>query len=243
MAHSFTLDVPLPELPLALAELHRGLETGAVVEFEVIVNDVSNERELISRVFDGAGFGIESMAVDDAPAAFRVAARRRYELPDHVGADMRLLLVGLNPSPAASDAGVGFHRPGNRFWPALLASGLASVDRDPRHLLVHHRIGMTDLVKRTTARADELDRSEFADGIERLDHLAGWLEPRLVCFVGLQGWRAAVDRKAKAGPHDHRIGDRPTYVMPNPSGLNANHHLDDFVAHFQAAASLADSSN
>jgi TDG/mug DNA glycosylase family protein len=152
---------------------------------------------------------------------------------------MRILLVGLNPSPAASEAGVGFARPGNRFWPALLASGLATVDRDPVRLLGDHGIGMTDLVKRTTARASELSEREFADGIERLERLVGWLRPGIVCFVGLQGWRAAIDKRASAGAQSHAIGGRPTYVMPNPSGLNANHQVSDFVEHFRAVAERA----
>jgi TDG/mug DNA glycosylase family protein len=133
-----------------------------------------------------------------------------------------VLLVGLNPSPFAADAGVGFARPGNRFWPAALASGLVTRDRDPRHALLAHGVGMTDLVKRATARADEVTREEYRAGASRVEALVEWLLPGCVCFVGLSGYRIAVDRAAKTGWQERPFGGRPAYVMPNPSGINAH---------------------
>ena len=143
-------------------------------------------------------------------------------LADTVGPGMRVLLVGLNPSPFAADAGVGFARPGNRFWPAALASGLVTRDRDPRHALLAHGVGMTDLVKRATARADEVTREEYRAGASRVEALVEWLLPGCVCFVGLSGYRIAVDRAAKTGWQERPFGGRPAYVMPNPSGINAH---------------------
>src|SRR5690606_7213631 len=145
-----------------------------------------------------------------------------------------------NPSLVAADAGVGFHRAGNRAWPALLAAGLASVDRDPLHLLVHHRIGMTDLVKAASPRADGLTAEQYVHGVERLDALCAWLQPAAVCIVGLSGWRAAVDRAAVSGVQPSTLGGRPVYVMPNPSGVNTHASLDDLTVHLAAAARLAD---
>src|SRR5690606_34333915 len=112
-----------------------------------------------------------------------VQATRARSLPDIVARDMRLLVCGLNPSPAAADAGVGFFRAGNRFWPAALASGLVTRDRDPCHALTVHAVGMTDLVKRTTARADELSATEFHAGVGRVERLCAWLRPAAVCMV------------------------------------------------------------
>ena len=83
-----------------------------------------------------------------------VDATRARTLPDTVGPGMRLLLVGLNPSEYAADAGAGFARPGNRFWPAALAAGLVTRTHDPFHALRVDGVGMTDLVKRATPRAD-----------------------------------------------------------------------------------------
>lgn len=73
----------------------------------------------------------------------------------------------------------------------------------------------------------------------RLERLVRWLEPGVVCVQGLAGWRAAVDKKAVAGPIAGGFAGRPAYLMPNPSGLNASSSLDDFVGHLQAALSLA----
>jgi TDG/mug DNA glycosylase family protein len=153
---------------------------------------------------------------------------------------MRILLVGLNPSPYAADVGVGFARPGNRFWPAMLAAGMVDHARDPRRLLVEHHIGMTDLVKRTTARASELDDVEFREGHARVTTLVNWLRPIVVCFVGLGGWRVATDRRAVAGRQPQPMGSAIVYVMPNPSGLNAHATVDSLADHFREVLRLAD---
>jgi TDG/mug DNA glycosylase family protein len=151
---------------------------------------------------------------------------------------MRLLVCGLNPSLRAADAGVGFVTPGNRFWPAALAAGLVTVDRDP-WAAARAGIGMTDLVKRATPRAAELTRAEYREGLARVERLVRWLQPGAVCFVGLAGWRAAVDRNALTGPQREALGGRPTYVMPSTSGLNARVPLAELTAHLEAAAALA----
>jgi TDG/mug DNA glycosylase family protein len=151
---------------------------------------------------------------------------------------MRLLVCGLNPSIHAADAGVGFVTPGNRFWPAAIAAGLVTRDRDPRHALEAHGIGMTDLVARATVRADELAAEEYRAGLARLDRLCRRWQPGAVCMVGLAGWRAAVDRKAIAGPQERRLGGRPVYVMPSTSGLNAATGLDALTDHLRAALLL-----
>ncbi len=191
--------------------------------------------DLVERVIVGAGFELVGLDEPGPGGRLVVTVRRLHSLPDTVGAGMRLLVSGLNPSPHASDSGVGFSRPGNRFWPAALDAGILSVDRSPGHALTHHGIGMTDLVKRTTRRADELLTAEYRSGVDRLDHLCGWLRPGAVCFVGLAGWRAAVDRKATAGWQEHTIGGRPVYVMPSTSGLNAGSSRADLAAHLGTA--------
>jgi TDG/mug DNA glycosylase family protein len=96
-------------------------------------------------------------------------------------------------------------------------------------------VGMTDLVKRATPRADSLTREEFQTGAARVERLVAWLEPRAVCFVGLGGYRAAVDRKSQAGWQTRTFGGRPAYVMPNPSGVNGHVKLAELAGHFRAA--------
>ena len=245
-------------VPLALADLHRALALDAPVELHIFEGDADFEpfsdddfpgrlfsqwpEEWIAPLLEGAGFALDSVEKSVRPpkaATLIVKGHRARTLPDTVGPNMRLLICGLNPSVYAADAGVGFARPGNRFWPAALAAGLVSSDRDPRRALVDHGVGMTDLVKRATPRADELTADEYQRGLDRLAWLAGWLKPAAVCFVGLAGWRAAVDRKAKAGLQSQELGGRPVYVMPSTSGAAAGYQLADYVSHLQRAAALA----
>ena len=161
-------------------------------------------------------------------------------LADRIGPGLRLLMVGLNPSLHAADAGIGYVTPGNRFWPAMLEAGLITRDRDPDHALRVHRIGMTDLVARASPRANELTVAEYRAGLEELEVKCERWPPGAVCFVGLAGWRAAVERRAVAGPQERLVGGRPAYVMPSTSGLNAATPLAQLVDHLRAAAALAD---
>lgn len=252
--------VARPRLPLALADLHRSLRPGAPVELVLFRgdqdldpfagDDFAGRRfsawdpDRLREVLVGAGF-LDATVQRRRPRRrggddrLVVHATRARTLPDTVGPAMRLLVVGLNPSRYAADRGVGFARPGNRFWPAALEAGVASVDRDPRHALLHHGTGMTDLVKRATVAADELTAEEYAAGAARLTRLAAWLRPAVVVVLGLTGWRAAVDRRAVAGPLPEGIGGRPAYLMPNPSGLNAHTSVPDLVEHLRRAQDLA----
>ena len=245
------------DLPMALADLHRSLQPDAPIEltfFEgedegrgIFPGDDFPDRWFstwtearLRDVVAGAGFAQDELRLRTAPGGprgFVVQARRAHSLPDVVGTEMRLLVCGLNPSVHAADAGGGYVTPGNRFWPAALAAGLVTRDRDGRHALTDHGIGMTDLVKRATPRAAELTRDEYRAGLDRLDRLCGWLRPAAVCFVGLAGWRAAVDRRAQPGWQPRRVGGCPAYVMPSTSGLNAATPLPVLVDHLRAAAS------
>jgi double-stranded uracil-DNA glycosylase len=234
------LGVTPARLPLALAELHRALPVGGVLHLEVGTDDKHDasamDDDRLHDLLVGAGFEPDRVGVAGAPDRFVARARRARTLPDTVGPAMRLLIAGLNPSLYAADAGVAFARPGNRFWPAAQAARIVSVDRDPDHALRHHGIGMTDLVKRATVAADELSTAEYRTGLARLERLVRWLRPGGVCFVGLAGWRAAVDRRAQPGRQAQRLGDAPVYVMPSTSGLNARTSLGQLEGHLRAAA-------
>jgi TDG/mug DNA glycosylase family protein len=253
VASAVYVHVDRPELPIALAELHRVLEVDAPVELvmfggdqdltEMTTGEFAGRRfslwndDHLNDVVDGAGFEVVHWhhKVTAQWPALTFGVRRLRTLPDTVGPGMRLLVCGLNPSVHSADMGVGFGRGGNRFWPAAQAAGLVTVDRDPLHALTEHGIGMTDLVKRATPRADELTDDEYRSGLERLERLCAWLRPAAVCMVGLSGWRVAVDRKATAGWQDRHLGECPIYVMPSTSGLNAHAQLPDLTQHLRAA--------
>jgi TDG/mug DNA glycosylase family protein len=256
LARASYLHIPRVELPAALAQLHRALRVDAPAVLVLRHGDAEGllasddfpgrffaewQPQELSEVMVGAGFDVEVCEIDPGRREWvHVRATRARTLPDYVGADMRLLVCGLNPSLYAADVGVGYGRPGNRFWPAALRAGLVTRDRDPVHALAHHRMGMTDLVKRATTGAAELTRTDYQEGAARVERLVQWLRPRAVCFVGLTGWRAAVDRKASVGEQPEGFGDARAYVMPNTSGINAHASLDDLAEHLRAAAALAD---
>ena len=151
---------------------------------------------------------------------------------------MRVLICGLNPSLVAADAGFGFAGATNRFWPAATEAGLVSRARDPLHALLLDGVGMTDLVKRATPGTKDLARAEYQVGAERVERVVHWLRPRLVLFVGLEGWRAAVDRHAQPGLQPAPFAGARAYVMPSTSGLNAHARLADLVDHMRAAATF-----
>jgi double-stranded uracil-DNA glycosylase len=242
------------QVPAALAQLHRALRPGAPVTLVLFDGDQDHAAfaddtypgRLFSRwpvpllhdVLAGAGFA--DVAVRrEAPRAGGVAdlvvtATRALTLPDTVGPDLRLLVCGLNPSVLAAERGIPFVRPGNRFWPAALAAGIATRDRDPAHALRAHGLGMTDLVKRATPRAAELRVDEYRAGVARVERLVAWLQPAAVCLVGLAGWRAAGHRRAVPGWQPEPFGARPLYLMPNTSGLNASSSLADLTDHLRA---------
>jgi TDG/mug DNA glycosylase family protein len=259
-ARNSYVHLPRALVPAALAQLHLSLRLDAPVELTFFGgagegrglfadDDVPGRyfslwaETQLADVVVGAGFEVDELATETnsrGEQSFTVRARRGRRLPDFVGPGLRLLLCGLNPSVYSADAGVGFARPGNRFWPAALAAGIVTRDRDVWRTLRADRVGMTDLVKRATVSAAELSATEYAEGLARVDRLAAWLEPGAVCFLGLSGWRAVIDRQATAGPQVHRVGGRPTYLMPNPSGLNAHARVADLADHLRAAAALAD---
>jgi double-stranded uracil-DNA glycosylase len=250
-------------LPTVLTGLHRALAVGGVLDvtlFQGAGGDrTGDDDDFPGRWFTwwqpgplqdllvGAGFTIDDptdgVAIEPGRGDHRrlvARATRARTLPDTVGPGMRLLVCGLNPSLYAADAGVGFARPGNRFWPAARAARIVSTDRSPDRALLDHGVGMTDIVKRATVAAAELSVDEYRSGLGRIERLVAWLRPGAVCFVGLAGWRAAVDRRASTGVQPDGLGGVPVYVMPSTSGLNARVPVADLTDHLVAAARVAD---
>jgi TDG/mug DNA glycosylase family protein len=252
--------VPRSAVPLALAQLHRSMQLDAPLRLLVFAGDAEHDtfahddfpgrrfslwpEHLLRDVVEGAGFQIDTVQTespwsDKGSDTLVVVARAAHSLADTVGAGMRVLMVGLNPSPASSDAAVGFARPGNRFWPAALGASLVSRDRDPWHALHGHGVGMTDLVKRTTRKAAEVSKAEFAEGAERVERIVRWLRPEVVCFVGLSGYRHAINNRAVAGVVPGGFGGASAYVMPSTSGLNAHETVASLTDHLVAVRELS----
>jgi TDG/mug DNA glycosylase family protein len=165
-------------------------------------------------------------------------------MPEHP----RLVFVGINPGLWTAATGTHFAHPGNRFHPALVAAGViprlpAYADgftEDDRRMFLDAGIGISNLVHRATARADELDRAELRAGAARLaDDVARW-RPRVVAIVGLTAYRQGFDRpKASAGRQDERLGGAELWVVPNPSGLNAHATVADLARAYAEPALAA----
>ena len=155
-------------------------------------------------------------------------------MPDLLPPRLRLLFVGINPSLWTAATGAHFARPGNRFHPALAAAGIlprvvdASAGYRPqdRELFDHAGIGITNLVPRATARADELTRDELRAGAARLRKLVADRRPAVVAVLGLTAFRIGFEQpRASAGRQQDDLAGAALWVVPNPSGLNAHHDL------------------
>ena len=149
-------------------------------------------------------------------------------VPDLVRPGLSVLLCGINPSLWSGAVGLHFATPGNRLWPTLHLAGWTDRRLQPHETdeVLAAGLGITNLVMRATARADELTDDELRDGLPRLEELAERVRPRYVGFLGLSSFRVATGRKkAAVGPQEQRIGPSQVWLLPNPSGLNASWQL------------------
>lgn len=180
------------------------------------------------------------------PSRADLAAARGRTVPDLFGPGVRLLFVGINPGLWSGATGAHFARPGNRFWPALAAAGITAHLIDPaaglsakeqRHVL-ERGVGITNLVGRATARADELSAQELRDGVIRLERLVRAHRPRVVAVAGITAYRTAFRRPAaRPGRQPEVLARAELWVVPNPSGLNAHETVASLAdAYAQAAA-------
>ena len=143
-----------------------------------------------------------------------------------------MLFVGINPSLRSAEVGHHFARPGNRFWPTLYAAGFTPRLLAPEEdtLLPSFAIGVANIVSRPTRASAELTVAELREGARALEATVRAWKPRLVAVVGVVAYRAAFRRPhANMGLQEEQVGDRPVWVLPNPSGLNAHYKPADFA--------------
>jgi TDG/mug DNA glycosylase family protein len=177
----------------------------------------------------------DSLNRHKAPTRTELEAARAKQVPDLVAKDLRVLFVGINPGLYSGAVGHHFARPGNRFWPALELSRFTEGRLSPfdERRLLDRGVGITNVVARTTARADELAREELIDGARRLAAKVRKYRPAFVAVLGVTAYRAAFERPlAKLGPQDETLSGARLWVLPNPSGLNAHHTIRDLARLF-----------
>ncbi|MER5962247.1 G/U mismatch-specific DNA glycosylase [Streptomyces sp. NPDC002057] len=141
-----------------------------------------------------------------------------------VAGGLSVLFCGINPGLMTAASGYHFARPGNRFWPVLHLSGFTprQLRPDEQEELPAYGLGITNVVERATARADELSREEYRAGGRRLAERVERLAPRWLAIAGVTAYRAAFDEpKAAVGPQERTIGSTRIWALPSPSGLNA----------------------
>ena len=148
-----------------------------------------------------------------------------------------MLFVGINPGLYSAATGHHFARPGNRFWPALHQSGFTESELYPyeQSELLKAGYGVTNLVNRATAAADELDPKEFVAGRTRLAAKVRRYRPKTLAFLGVGAYCHAFSlRQARIGRQAETFEGAAVWVLPNPSGLNANYQLPELVKLFRS---------
>ena len=165
-------------------------------------------------------------------------------IADIIGHDLDVLFCGINPGLYSAATGHHFARPGNRFWPALHAGGFTPRILKPweERELLNNQCGVTNLVDRATVAAADLSREELRAGHDRLERKVRRYRPRFVAIVGIGAYQTAFERpRASLGMQSEGLAGAVVWVLPNTSGLNANHRPADFALAFKdlRRASLA----
>lgn len=164
------------------------------------------------------------------PTLEEIRAATGKTVPDIIAPDLHILFCGINPSLYSAAVGHHFARPGNRFWRSLYAAGFTErllapfEDRD----LLQFGYGLTNIVDRSSARADELDAEELVKGQQQLAAKVQHYRPRCLAVLGIGAYRTAFNRpKAVMGKQNEPLDGAIVWVLPNPSGLNAHYQLED----------------
>jgi double-stranded uracil-DNA glycosylase len=169
------------------------------------------------------------------PTREQLEAAGDRTIPDVLAPDLAVVFVGINPGLYSGAVGHHFARPGNRFWKALHGSGFTEHEWSPFDdaELPTIGIGITNLVDRTTASAAELGRDEIRAGRAVLETKVARFRPAVVAILGITAYRTGFDDPhAELGPQGQELAGSPVWGLPNPSGLNAHHQLDDLTRRF-----------
>ena len=176
------------------------------------------------------------------PTRAEVASAAGRTIPDVLSPGLRILFVGINPRLYSAATGYHFARPGNRFWKALHAGGLTPrvLRPDEQRELLPLGMGITNVVAKSTAVASELSTDELRAGARALERKLRRSRPAFTAFLGLGAYRTAFGRpRAVAGEQPERIGETRVWLLPNPSGLNANHQLPELARDFAELSKAA----
>jgi double-stranded uracil-DNA glycosylase len=178
------------------------------------------------------------------PSRAELAAAVTRTIPDVLAPRLRIMFCGINPGLWSAATGHQFARPGNRFWPALHQGGFTPRQFMPAEQrdLLPYGLGITNIVARATARADELTAEELVEGGTILAAKVRRLRPDWLAVLGVGAYRTAFRRRdATVGRQPDRIGDTMVWILPNPSGLNAHYTPARLATEFNDLRSATDS--
>lgn len=178
------------------------------------------------------------------PTKEQLLAATEKTVEDVIAPKLRVLFCGINPGLYTAAVGHHFARPGNRFWPALYAGGFTDKLLSPfdERELLKRGYGITNVVMRTTATADALTKEEIIAGGEQLRAKVLRYRPRVLAVLGVGAYRTAFNQpKATVGRQPETIGDTMLWVLPNPSGLNANYQAPELARLFRELKDFSDS--
>jgi TDG/mug DNA glycosylase family protein len=167
------------------------------------------------------------------PAKADLAAAAGMTVPDVIARDLDVLFCGINPGLYTAAVQQHFGRPGNRFWPAIHRAGFTPRLFHPseQRQLLQHGCGITNVVARATAAAAELTPAELVEGARILGAKVRRDRPRVLAIVGIGAYRTGFRRpKAKMGLQEETVGEARIWILPNPSGLNANYQAEELAA-------------
>jgi double-stranded uracil-DNA glycosylase len=167
-----------------------------------------------------------------SPRELAEAVERGAAVRDVIEPGLDVLFCGINPGRWSGAVGHHFAHPGNRFWKALYLAGFTDRQLDPadERLLLLYRIGITNLVDRTTAAAADVGAEELREGALSLERKVRRLHPRTVAFLGMGAFRVAFGRpRIAAGRQPEPLAGADVWVLPNPSGLQAAYGLEQVV--------------
>ena len=180
------------------------------------------------------------------PTKEQLLAATEKTVRDVIAPDLRVLFSGINPGLYTAAVGHHFARPGNRFWPVLHAAGFTERVLSPfdERELLKSGYGITNVVMRATATADLLTKEEIVAGGEKLRAKVLRYRPRVLAVLGLGAYRTAFNQpKATVGRQEERIGKTVLWVLPNPSGLNANYQRPELARLFRALKEATDNTD
>jgi double-stranded uracil-DNA glycosylase len=157
-------------------------------------------------------------------------------IPDVLAPGLRVVFCGINPGRVSAAAQAHFANPRNDFWRLLHTAGFTPRVLEPTEQfeLLTYRIGVTNAAARTTPGSGDLRKADFAGAAERLERIAGHLNPAWIGFVGKEAYRGAFGERPELGVQERQLANTRLFVLPSTSPANAAVPWDERLRWFEA---------